>query len=187
MGAMKEERTEIDPPAATPCAACPWRTGNHRKPHPQGYNSDANRRRLWSGLRTGEAPGMTCHPTDPENQPVKETVRTRECTGAWLLLLREMAALEASAGLADYRRGRKLAVTETASSRSWRRSCRSRWAEASRARCSPRPMRSRSAWAPDDNSAHKIKCGSPHSSSEGLCTSPGLERRLSHTGRGRGS
>ena len=73
---------------------------------PRGVQLRCNRRRLWSGLRTGDAPGMTCHPTDPENQPVKEAVRTRECTGAWLLLLREMAALEASAGLADYRRGR---------------------------------------------------------------------------------
>jgi hypothetical protein len=33
----KTERTEIDPPAPDACAACPWRTANHRKPHAVGY------------------------------------------------------------------------------------------------------------------------------------------------------
>lgn len=108
---MKEQRTEVDPPHATPCAACPWLTGNHRRPHPEGYYTDANRRRLWNGLRTGEAPGMTCHPTDPENQPVKDVQRTRECAGAVILAQRELTAFEASGNLAEYRRGRKLAMT----------------------------------------------------------------------------
>lgn len=107
----KTERTEIDPPAADPCAACPWRTANHGKPHPDGYYTDANRKRLWAGLRTGDAPGMTCHPTDPENQPVKASQRTRECTGAWILLLREQRAFEQSADLRSYQRCRKLALT----------------------------------------------------------------------------
>jgi hypothetical protein len=111
----KTERTEIDPPAPDACAACPWRTANHRKPHAEGYYTDANRRRLWSGLRTGEAPGMTCHPTDPANQPTKESQRTRECTGAWVLLLRESKACEdilrAGGTYADYKRGRKLPMT----------------------------------------------------------------------------
>lgn len=109
--AMKDRRTEIDPPAESPCAACPWLTANHRRPHPQGYYTDANRRRLWNGLRTGRAPGMTCHPTDPENQPVKAAQRTRECAGAVILALRELAACEAGKDLADYRRGRPLAMT----------------------------------------------------------------------------
>lgn len=108
---MKEQRTEIDAPHATPCAACPWLTVNHRRPHPQGYYTDANRRFLWNGLRTGEAQGMTCHPTDPENQPVKDSQRTRECAGAVILTQRELAAFEAAASLAEYRRGRKLAMT----------------------------------------------------------------------------
>jgi hypothetical protein len=108
---VKTERTEIEGLADKPCAACPWLTANHRRPHPEGWYSDANRRRLWNGLRTGEAPGMTCHPTDPENQPVGEHVVTRECTGAWLLIAKETKAFEESSSFAEYRRGRKLAMT----------------------------------------------------------------------------
>ena len=108
---MKTERTEIDPPAEHPCAACPWLTANHRKAHPEGYYTDANRRRLWNGLRTGEAPGMTCHPTDPRNQPVKDDQRTRECTGALILMQREANAFEEAGSMAQYKTGRKLAAT----------------------------------------------------------------------------
>lgn len=108
---MKTERDKIDGVADHPCAACPWRTANHRKPHPDGWYSDANRRRLWSGLRTGEAPGMTCHPTDPENQPVGDKTVTKECAGAWLIIARECAALNEAQSIAEYRRGRKLAMT----------------------------------------------------------------------------
>ena len=116
---MKTERTEVEGLADHPCAACPWLTANHRRPHPDGWYSDANRRRLWGGLRTGEAPGMTCHPTDPENQPVADHVVTRECTGAWLLIARETTAFEEACktaepgkGWAAYREGRKLAMTQ---------------------------------------------------------------------------
>lgn len=108
---MKTQRTEIDPPAPDPCAACPWLTSNHGKKHPGNYYSDANRRRLWKGLRTGDAPGMTCHPTDPENQPVKEEQRTRECTGAVVLMQRELNAFEEAVDMTTYRRGRSLAAT----------------------------------------------------------------------------
>lgn len=107
----KIRRTEVDPPEASPCAACPWLTTNHRRPHPEGYYTDANRRRLWNGLRTGEAPGMTCHPTDPENQPVKNDQRTRECAGAAILAQRELRAFEDSEDFAHYRKGRRLAMT----------------------------------------------------------------------------
>lgn len=108
---MKSERTEIDAPDDHPCRACPWLTANHRRPHPDGYYSDANRRRLWNGLRTGDAPGMTCHPTDPCNQPVADATRTRECAGAWILLGREMRSFEHARTFAAYRRGRRLAMT----------------------------------------------------------------------------
>lgn len=108
---MKTERDKIEGVADHPCAACPWRTVNHRKPHPDGWYSDANRRRLWTGLRTGEAPGMTCHPTDPLNQPVGDNTVTRECAGAWLIIARECKALEEAASIAAYRKGRKLAMT----------------------------------------------------------------------------
>ena len=108
----KTERTEVEGLADHPCAACPWLTANHRRPHPDGWYSDANRRRLWSGLRTGDAPGMTCHPTDPNNQPVGDHVVTRECTGAWLLVAREATAFEHSESWSDYTSGRKLAMTK---------------------------------------------------------------------------
>jgi hypothetical protein len=107
----KTERTEVEGPSDHACAACPWRTDNHRKPHPEGWYSDANRRRLWSGLRTGEAPGMTCHPTDPLNQPVGDSTVTRECAGAWLIIARECDALNKAQSIAAYRKGRKLAMT----------------------------------------------------------------------------
>lgn len=110
---MKTDRTEIDGPDPDPCRACPWLTANHRRPHPDGWYTDANRRRLWNGLRTGEAPGMTCHPTDPVNQPVGDNTRTRECAGAWILLAREHEAVTAAldkGGFPAYTRGRKLAM-----------------------------------------------------------------------------
>ena len=106
----KTDRTEIDPPAESACAACPWRTSNHRRRHPDSWYTDANRRRLWNGIRTGEAPGMTCHPTDPNNQPVGQNTRTRECTGIWTLVMRELKAFEHSTSVTAYRRGRSLAM-----------------------------------------------------------------------------
>lgn len=112
---MKVERSEIDAPTDHPCAACPWLTANHRRRHPEGWYTDANRRRLWNGLRTGDAPGMTCHPTDPLNQPVRDGICTRECAGAWTLLAREWRDFEIAthhgAAMVEYRRGRRLPMT----------------------------------------------------------------------------
>lgn len=57
-------------------------------------------RRLWAGLRSGDAPGMTCHPTDPDNPPADdgsqapEGTQTKECYGALLLIAREMKLAE---------------------------------------------------------------------------------------------
>lgn len=114
--ATKTERTEIEACSEKACAACPFRISNHGRKHPENYYSKGNRRRLWNGLRTGDAPGMTCHPTDPQNQPVAERVVTRECAGAMLLLAREWhtlsTTLEAGGSIADYRRGRTLPLTQ---------------------------------------------------------------------------
>ena len=92
--------TTVAPALGTPCGACPWRTANHGRRHPDGWYTKANLRRLWAGLRTGVAPGMTCHPTDPNN-PVPDGWRgvpadtvTRECAGAQLLVQREIRIFE---------------------------------------------------------------------------------------------
>lgn len=89
------ERTKMAPATeAGPCAACPWRTENHGKRHPDGWYSNKNLRRLWAGLRTGER--MTCHPTDPRNpvpdghRAAPEGTTTRECYGAQVLIQREL-------------------------------------------------------------------------------------------------
>ncbi len=83
------------------CASCPFLKSNHRKPHPAKWYQVANLRRLWNGLRTGNAPGMICHSSDPKSaeyggsgniQPGKE----HECAGALILQLVNMNALAAS-------------------------------------------------------------------------------------------
>ena len=83
-----------------PCSNCPWRKSNQGKPHPHGWYSVKNLRRLWSGLRTSRAPGMTCHPTDPNNdvpegcRAAPEGSEAKECAGALLLVQRELGMLE---------------------------------------------------------------------------------------------
>lgn len=85
---------------AKPCPDCPWRKSNQGKPHPHGWYSRRNLRRLWAGLRSGKAPGMTCHPTDPDNlvpeghRGAPEGSRPKECAGALLLVQRELRKLE---------------------------------------------------------------------------------------------
>lgn len=111
-------RTEFAP-ATSPCAACPWRTANQGRRHPDGWYTKANLRRLWAGLRRGER--MTCHPTDPDN-PTPPGVAgpaeghpTRECAGALVLVQREAQRLgelvEAGGNLADYRRDHPRGLT----------------------------------------------------------------------------
>lgn len=83
-----------------PCSACPWRTSNQGKRHPDGWYTKKNLRRLWAGLRRGER--MTCHPTDPTNplpegsRAVPEGTTTRECTGGLIVIQREMQRLNDS-------------------------------------------------------------------------------------------
>lgn len=89
---------KVEPANPNPCSACPWRTENHGKPHPDGWYTARNRDRLWSKLRRGDS--MTCHPTDPENPcstgiTVPPGTTTHECAGALILQQREIRKLEA--------------------------------------------------------------------------------------------
>lgn len=114
------KRTEMRAASeAGPCSACPWRASNHGKRHPDGWYTKANLRRLWAGLRRGER--MTCHPTDPANpvpdgaRPVPDGTATRECTGALVLVQRELQRVQdvfaADGSLADYRRAHPRGLT----------------------------------------------------------------------------
>lgn len=82
------------------CDTCPWRVVNHGKRHPGGWYRIANLRRLWAGLRSGRAPGMICHSTDPKNvdyggcAPVKPG-KESECGGALYLMIRNVNAVGA--------------------------------------------------------------------------------------------
>jgi hypothetical protein len=73
------------------CSTCPWLKVNQGKRHKNSWYSLKNLRRLWAGLRSGNAPGMVCHSSDPDNinyggdKTIKEGVR-RECGGAILLV-----------------------------------------------------------------------------------------------------
>ena len=86
------------PECAAPCATCPWRRENHGKPHEDGWYDPDNLKRLWNGLREGEA--MICHATDPkavEYGGTKEVApgHERMCVGALALVQRHTHALEA--------------------------------------------------------------------------------------------
>lgn len=76
------------------CNDCPFLSKNHGKPHPAKWFSTSNIRRLWNGLRKGNAPGMVCHMTDPENTSyggtieMKEGQRASECAGALMMVYR---------------------------------------------------------------------------------------------------
>jgi hypothetical protein len=80
------------------CDTCPWRVVNHGKPHKAGWYRLSNLKRLWAGLRSGRAPGMICHSTDPKNTeyggsaPVKPG-HEAQCGGALYLMIRNMNAI----------------------------------------------------------------------------------------------
>lgn len=87
----------LEPKPLRVCATCPWLTGNHRKKHPAGWYNVGNLRRLWNGLRTGKAPGMICHSSDPNSpeyggkgdiKPGQE----HECAGALTLIFANVNA-----------------------------------------------------------------------------------------------
>ncbi len=85
-----------------PCSSCPWLTVNHGKPHPDGWYTKGNRKRLWNGgLRHGDL--MSCHKTDPHNpvpegeKPVPGDTVVHECTGALILQQRELMLFQTAA------------------------------------------------------------------------------------------
>lgn len=109
--------------ADSPCSACPWRTKNHGKRHPDHWYTKRNLKRLWAGLRRGES--MSCHPTDPRNpvsesaqragtKPAPESADTRECAGALILQQREFMLLQNrfDANLGRYRKERPGGLTK---------------------------------------------------------------------------
>jgi hypothetical protein len=83
------------------CAQCPWRLSNQGTPHPHGFYTKANIKRLWDGLRTGAAPGMSCHPTDSRMADYEGYEQTAEreqmyrCTGSAVMVAREVARFQA--------------------------------------------------------------------------------------------
>lgn len=83
------------------CAQCPWRLSNQGQPHPHGFFDAANVRRLWNGLRTGEAPGMSCHPTDSRMaefegyEATAERETMHECAGSVAMRVREFMRFQA--------------------------------------------------------------------------------------------
>lgn len=101
--------------APVACKDCPWRLSNQGKRHPDGWYTKRNLTRLWALLRTGET--MSCHPTDPGN-PVSEAAQAagyrpapsyskpRECTGALVLVQREVMVMQDHGSVAEYRRAR---------------------------------------------------------------------------------
>jgi hypothetical protein len=113
------ELTEVRPATGKACSKCPWRLANQGQPHPHGFYTKANLRRLWAGIRRGAR--MSCHPTDPrmaEFEGYEKTAGvscTHECSGALVLVQRELqrfkdaaeaagAAGGSSDGLQRYRR-----------------------------------------------------------------------------------
>lgn len=95
------ERVKVVPALPLACAHCPWRISNQGKQHPHNFYAKSNLRRLWNGLRTGEAPGMSCHPTDPHMaeyegyEATADREETHECAGSVILLAREFMRFQA--------------------------------------------------------------------------------------------
>lgn len=97
----------IEQPLPQACKDCPWRIENHGRRGKHGFFTAANRKRLWNGLRSGEAPGMTCHGTDtgrdrPDWGETAGAEATHECAGAVALVQRELLVFQNIAdGLPD--------------------------------------------------------------------------------------
>ena len=112
-----EERKprRVESACPRPCAACPWRTENHGKPHKNGWYTARNRVRLWSKLRRGDS--MTCHQTDPENpvpvgaKPAPKDATTRECAGGLILQQREIEKVQGFETFRDYVRSSRVGLT----------------------------------------------------------------------------
>jgi hypothetical protein len=82
------------------CETCPWLTKNHGRKHPAKWYTTTNLRRLWTGLRTGNAPGMTCHSSDPRSNEYGgkgdiKPGKVHECGGALNLIIANINAISA--------------------------------------------------------------------------------------------
>ena len=80
------------------CETCPWLIKNHNKQHDAGWYKTTNLRRLWAGLRTGNAPGMICHSSDPNSaeyggKPGIKAGQEKECAGALTLIIANVNAV----------------------------------------------------------------------------------------------
>lgn len=86
-----------------PCAQCPWRISNHGKPHPGGFYTRRNIKRLWNQIRSGGRP-QGCHLTDPSHPDhiaagCAPNAKAQECPGSVILIKRELLTLTNSVGL----------------------------------------------------------------------------------------
>lgn len=93
---------------ATPCKTCPFLIENQDRKHASGWYKKSNLKRLWNGLRRGDAFGMICHSTDPNaidygGEKSIAAGHERECVGANTLIQVELNHLAAASSLRDYR------------------------------------------------------------------------------------
>lgn len=116
LGDLVDEEKGLKEADPKPCSHCPWRRANQGTRHPHGWYSKKNLRRLWSGLRSGKAPGMSCHPTDPNNEvpeghgtPAPDGNQPTECAGALIMVQRELRRFEAESS--TYLKTRKRGLT----------------------------------------------------------------------------
>jgi hypothetical protein len=82
------------------CDTCPWLLKNQGKRHKAGWFTVKNLRRLWAGLRSGNATGMVCHASDPNNKDYGGDANIKpgheaQCGGSVVLLIKNLNALEA--------------------------------------------------------------------------------------------
>lgn len=85
------------------CLECPWRRSNHGKRTAGGFYTKRNLRRLWTGIRTGKAPGMSCHVADERGCKATDADAPADlgaessavCQGALVLMARELHLLSA--------------------------------------------------------------------------------------------
>lgn len=90
------------------CETCPWLKKNQGKKHKAGWYKLSNLKRLWNGLRTGKAPGMICHSTDPSSKEyggsdkIKPDSKPTPCAGAILALGKHVNEMNASGDYNTY-------------------------------------------------------------------------------------
>ena len=100
------------------CETCPWLTKNHGKKHPAGWYKLSNLKRLWNAMRKGNAPGIVCHSSDPDQAEyggtakIKPDVQKRACAGAYIALAKHINELNGSASYAEYAARHALPITK---------------------------------------------------------------------------